>query len=266
MPQANARAFGDILVYLSAGDNAPARLDAAIALAAQHGARLIGVDVSDPGVYDTDRAPAAAALQDTFEKRVNTAGLTGVFHVATREDAVGWKTLYAHYADLVVAPTASEADARLVLRSVPEEVLLNGGVPVLMIPELWKSGPLGRRVVISWNASREATRAVHDTLPILMRAEQVTIFAFDARYPVLREETDLLIGHLKTHGVTANPFIWPDNGEIEPVDGLFSCLSEEGSDLIVAGGYGHSRWMERLMGGASQTLIRTLIVPVVMTH
>lgn len=266
MPQANVRSFRDILVYLSAGDNAPARLEAAAALAAQHGARLIGVDVTAPGVYDTDRAPVAAALAETFMAQVRTAGLTGVFHAASRDDAAGWKALYAHYADLVIAPTVAETDARLVLRGVPEDVMLTGGVPVLMIPEFWRPEPLGRRVVVSWNASREATRAVHDTLPILTRAEQVTIFAFDARHQVLKEETDLLVGHLAAHGVAARPYIWVDSGDIDPVDGLFSCLSEEGADLIVAGGYGHSRLMERLIGGATRTLARTVTVPVVMSH
>lgn len=263
---AQGRSYRDVLVFLSAGDNAPARLDAAIALAAQHGARLTGVDVNHPAVFETDRAPRAIGLEETFMQRAHAAHLQCRFHAAGRQDGAGWKSFYAHFADLVIAPPVSEADARLVLPGIPEEVLLNAGVPVLVIPDLWRPQPLGRRVVLSWNASREATRAVHDALPILLRAEHVTIFAFDWRHDVLKEETDLLLSHLAAHGVPATPYTWPANGGIGPVDALFSCLSEEGSDLIVAGGYGHSRMLERLLGGATRTLMHTLTVPVILSH
>lgn len=266
MPQANVRSFRDILVYLSAGDNAPARLSAAITMAQLHGARLIGVEANHPAVYDTDRAPTAAELSETFMRETRLAGVESMFHVASRSDMAGWKTLYAHYADICIAPSVSEADARIILRGVPEEVMLNAGVPVLVIPDLWKPQPLGQRVVVSWNASREATRAVADCLPILTRAENVTLFAFDARHEVLEEESQLMLGHLAAHGIKAEKFTWPATGDIDAVDALFSCLSEAGADLIVAGGYGHPRLMERLLGGVTQTLMRTLTVPVVMSH
>ena len=61
-------------------------------------------------------------------------------------------------------------------------------------------------------------------------------------------------------------FPWPGTGEIDPVSAMFSCLSESDADLIVAGGYGHSRLMERMLGGVSRTLARTLTVPVLMSH
>jgi nucleotide-binding universal stress UspA family protein len=266
MVSRNIRSFRDILVYLSAGDNAPARLSAAIALAQQHGARLTGVEVNHPAVYDSERAPAAAALAEVFLREARIADVPAAFHAAGHRDLAGWKALYAHYADIVVAPSAAEADARLVLRGVPEEIMLTAGVPVLVIPDLWPAQPLGRRVIVSWNASREATRAVHDALPILTRAEQVTLFAFDARHEVLEAEMTLMLDHLAAHGIAADKFSWPATGEIDAVDALFSCLSEAGADLIVAGGYGHPRLMERLLGGVTRTLMHTLTVPVVMSH
>jgi len=266
MAPKNTRSFRDILVYLSAGDNARARLKAAIALAKEHGARLTGLDVNHPAVYDTDRAPEAASLEETFMQEVALAGVAHAFHAARDVEHEGWRALYAHYADIVVSPSASEADARFVLRAVPEAVLLHGGVPVLVIPDLWQSQPVGKRIVVSWNASPQATHAVHDTLPLLTRADSVTIFAFDANQRVLREESKQMIDHLAAHGVDAHAFTWPDTGELDPVDALFSCLSEEDADLVVAGGYGHPRLMERLLGGVSRTLMRTLTVPVVMSH
>jgi nucleotide-binding universal stress UspA family protein len=266
MSKANVRSFRDILVYLSVGENSVARLGAAVELAKLHEARLVGVDVTHPSVCDTDAAPAAAGLAETFLREARAAGLECDFRVARRADATGWKALYAHYADIVVAPSAAEADARVALRGVPEDVLLHAGVPVLIIPDLWKPQPLGQSVVVAWNASREATRAVHDALPILTRADKVLIFGFDPRNDVMTEETGLLQAHLATHGIDAQPYNWRDTGEIEPEDALFSCLSEEDADLIVAGGYGHSRTMERLMGGMTRTLVKTVIVPVMLSH
>jgi len=145
-------------------------------------------------------------------------------------------------------------------------VVLQSGVPVLVIPDLWKPQPIGRRVVVSWNASREATRAVHDALPILARADSVVIFAFDTRRDVLREECDLLRDHLAAHGVRAQLYPWQDSGDLDPIEALFACLGEESSDLIVAGGYGHARALERLFGEMTRQLTRTLTVPVLMSH
>lgn len=258
--------YKDILVFLSAGDGAPARLDAAIALATAQGARLTGVDVSTAAMSESDRRERAGRLQDMFEQRTRTAGLRGVFRTARRSDEAGWKDLYAHYADLVIAPTAGEAAAHLVLPAVPEEVLLSAGVPVLLIPDLWRPEKLGRRVVVAWNASREATRALHDALPLLAGAEAVTLFAYSARQAMMREEMDLLIGHLAEHGVPARPFTWPASGDTAPIDALFSCVSEEGADLIVAGGYSRSRRLEHLFGGVSAELVNNLTVPVLMSH
>ena len=266
MAQPNIRSFRDIVVYLSVGDNARARLQAAIALAREHGARLTGVEVNHPSVYDTERAPEAASLEESFMEEMRIAGLEHAFHAARDVEKEGWRAMYAHYADLVISPSVSEADAKLVMPGIPEEVLINGGVPVLVIPDLWQRQPLGKRIVVSWNASREATHAVHDALPLLTRAESVTVFGFDSRQRVLRLEADLLVRHLAAHGIAAKPFTWPDTGEIDPVDALFSCLSEEGADMIVAGGYGHPRLMERLIGGVSRSLMRTLTIPVLMSH
>lgn len=261
-----AGSYRDILVFLSAAEGAPARLDAAISLAKQHDARLTGVDVSTAPVFDGDRRERATGLQDMFERQLQAAGLQGAFRVADGSDTAGWKALYAHFADLVIAPTAGEAAARLVLPAVPEEVMLSAGVPLLLIPDLWKPEPLGQRILVAWNASREATRALHDALPLLTRAKAVTLFAYDDHQAVMQQEMDLLTGHLAAHGVSARPFTWPASGEVSPIDALFSCLSEEGSDMIVAGGYSRSRRLEHLFGGVSETLVNSLTVPVLMSH
>jgi hypothetical protein len=129
------------------------------------------------------------------------------------------------YKDILVFLSAGDgAPARLVLPAVPEKVLLSAVVPVLLIPDLWRPEKLGRRMVVAWNASRKATRALHDALPLLAAAEAVTLFAYDARQTVMREEMDLLIGHLAEHGVSARPFICSRR-----LEHLFGGVSEDRS-------------------------------------
>jgi nucleotide-binding universal stress UspA family protein len=263
---AGAYAYKDILVMLSAGDGAHARLEAAIALARAHGARLTGLDVSAPAAFEGARAERAAGIYDDFQERLRLAGVQGTFRAADHPGRTGGKALQIHYADLVIAPTPAEAAQGLVLPEVPEDVLLASGVPMLVIPELRPAGPLGHNIVIAWNATREATRAVHDALPLLTRAASVTVFAFDRRTQMMAEEVGHLLDHLGAHGVKADKFTWPDTGEIDAVDALFSCLSEQGADMIVAGGYGHARMLEHMFGGVTATLIDNLTVPVLLSH
>ena len=77
---------------------------------------------------------------------------------------------------------------------------------------------------------------------------------------------DLLIEYLKAHGVSARPLRWPNTGELSAVDAMFASLDSEEADLIVAGAYGHSRWIEGLFGGASRDLVRQHLLPVFMSH
>lgn len=257
--------YKDILVFLDATSDTPGRLDLAIALARQHGARVLGVDVSTPAAFEGRWKEQATGLQDLFLSRLDHAHLNGEFRVADRSTG-SWKALYAHFADLVVATQRHESNAGLVLPSVPEDVLLSAGVPVLILPPDWRPKPVGRSIVLAWIPSREATRAAHDALPLLARAERVTLFEFAPPADRMDSAPHLMADHLRQHGVEAELFTWPDTGDSSPVDALFSCLDRQEADLIVAGAYGHSRLVEDLFGGVSADLIRNVSMPLLMSH
>ncbi|WP_342238561.1 universal stress protein [Inquilinus sp. OTU3971] len=257
--------YKDILVFLDATGDTPTRLDLAITLAGQHEARLLGVDVSTPAAFEGQWKDQATGLQDLFLTRLGRAGLDGEFRVADRSTG-SWKALYAHFADLVVATQRHESNAEFVLPAVPRDVLLSAGVPVLILPPDWRPQPVGRNIVLAWNASREATRAVHDALPLLARAEKVTLFEFAPPADRIESAPRLMADHLRRHGVEAELFTWPDLDDTSPVDALFSCLDRQGSDLIVAGAYGHSPLAEGLLGGVSEDLIHNVSMPLLMSH
>lgn len=255
--------YKDIIVYLDAGPYLEDRLDVAIALAQQHQARLIGVDISTEKAFEGDCRARAQCLQDTFETVMKDRGARFQYRAAVQEPA---SNLYVHAADLFVATQPHVDTAHLAFSAVPEETLIKGGVPGLILPCRWQKRPLGKRVVVAWNASREATRALHDALPILRMAELVVVFAFERHYDAKKRDMDALVTHLASHGVNARVEAWPDTGDMDPVSALFACLDSEDIDLIVAGAYGHSRWLEGLFGGVSRDLLRQETMAVLMSH
>jgi len=143
----------------------------------------------------------------------------------------------------------------LIASFVPNELLLRSGAPTLVVPDGWTYRPLGRNIVVAWNGSRESTRAVHDAMPLLEKAEKVVVFAFSSRMSSLKSSAEALIAHLHRHGVEAGLSDWTNTGDISAVEALFASLDTQDSDLVVAGGFGHSRIYEGLFGGVSLDLL-----------
>ncbi len=257
-------AYKDILVYLDPTNDAQERLRLAVAMALVHGARLIGVDASSEAAFVGSWGDRALHVGPEFETAVKEAGLVGRFVAAEAALTVGGE--YSHCVDLIIAPRP-EGEARALIRpEIPDEALLASGAPVLILPQDWKPAPVGENIVIAWNASREATRAVHDAMPLLVKAKKVTIFTFSARASALRAASDVLADHLQRHGVAAQISDWTNTGDISALEALFASLDTQDADLIVAGAFGHSRLFESLFGGVSLDLMRQPTAPILMSH
>jgi nucleotide-binding universal stress UspA family protein len=142
--------------------------------------------------------------------------------------------------------------------AVVEELTLAAGVPVPMLPPD-ASEQFGRTVMVGWNGSREATRAVHKALPFLREAERVTLLAVGE---TAADDVDAVAAMLQGHGVTIEPH------RIEASDGsagkvLFAQAVAHGADLLVMGAHGHSRLFELVFGGATRYVLREASLPVV---
>jgi nucleotide-binding universal stress UspA family protein len=246
--------YKDILVFLDASQNTDGRVQLAITLAQRYGARVVGVDVSPPSAYQGEWRGRALAISNDFEAALKISGVKGEYRVAGKTTA-RWVDFYAYYADLIIATQHDPALSDVVPSAIPDGVLLSAGVPMLILPSEWRPEPVGESVVVAWSASREAARAVHDALPILRKARQVTLFTFG-----------LMADHLRQHDITAEPYRWPDVGDMTPVSALFACLDQHGADLIVAGAYSHSRLREEWFGGASRDLLTQPTMPILMSH
>jgi nucleotide-binding universal stress UspA family protein len=280
----------DILVHLDDRRNNEMRLRLACDLARRHGAHLTGLFVIEPPSFAGFAMPGGAAgaeieawqaiqakqrearlavgrkLEATFGEALRAAGIAGEWRISDG-DTGDLVTLQARYADLVVIGQSGPDDQGRGA-AVPQSVLIGSGRPVLIVPYVGSFETLGRRVMVAWNATREAARALNDALPLLIQAEAVTVLSVNPERGIAGEgdvpAADIAL-HLARHGVKAEAA----HVVVEDVavgDALLSRAADLGSDLIVMGGYGHSRLREFALGGATRTLLEHMTVPTLLSH
>jgi nucleotide-binding universal stress UspA family protein len=279
--------YKDLLVVLDSNASARERIEIAVALAERFSAHLIGLyplpmpeaprhfGYYDPALlnpfFEEARARARDAADKTREVFEHIASLHGVSAEWREipEGADADPTVHTRYTDLAILgqldPDSDEPD---MIRPRPEQVTLASGRPILVVPYAGNFPNLGRRVVIGWNASREAARAVNDAMPLLTAAEIVTILTIDPREgPRAHGElpgADISL-HLARHGVKAE-IERTVSGDLPVGEVLLSRAADLGADLLVMGAYGHSRARELLLGGATRSLLRSMTLPVLMSH
>jgi nucleotide-binding universal stress UspA family protein len=276
-------AYKTILVHVDAGDRCLARIEIAIRLARQFDAHLIGLNALTsrelPGyvlagaggvpVVELQKRltdEQAARAEAVFGKAVSAAGLASPEWRASRLDAVDAVTLHGRYADLIVLGQPGAADDSGIESGFAERVTLEAGRPVLMVPYVGSFATVGTRILVGWNASREATRAVTDAIPFLQQAKSVEVIAInpEADGHGALPGSDIAL-YLARHGVKVEVYV---DKAVDIGDGeeMLSRAADFGADLIVMGAYGHSRFRELVMGGASRTIIDSMTVPVLLSH
>jgi len=197
--------------------------------------------------------------------------LTDVEWRAPAGPAIGAAVAHARCADLIVIgqPDAAEAGWSFAAQ-LAAAVLLETGRPMLVVPYVGAPASVGTTVLVAWDGGREATRALADAMPLLVRARQVTVACLDpgaSARGVDAAARDRLAAYLHRHGITAR--VEHDNlgeGDVAVGDWLLSRVADLGGDLIVMGGYGRPRWREQVWGGATRALLSTMTVPVLMAH
>lgn len=211
----------------------------------------------------------AALKQAAIEAWVAKSDVRFETRVLQVEEALHDRQALAHarLADLVIM-TRPSPHGDLARRTAWEIVLFGAGRPVLLVPSNWSGEALGRRMLVAWNAKREASRAVADAMPFIIGAEKVVVATVDA-VPSAEGHGERpghdLAAHLARHGARV---------EVENLDGLgrtpASRLLEAAhaidADMIVMGGYGHARAAEWLLGGVTSDLAEGADIPLLMSH
>jgi nucleotide-binding universal stress UspA family protein len=208
------------------------------------------------------RAEAVQRAEAAFRAAERRAGGKAEWRVST-DDALAALCLSARYADLVIAGQPEPDDPAG--RALAGELVLGCGRPVLFVPYAGRFADAGTRVLVAWNAGREAARAVSDALPILGRAEAVRVVAFAPGGDHGEVPGGDIALYLARHGVRASAARDAAPG-LDIGSRILSRAADAGADLIVMGAYGHSRMRELALGGATRSLLEAMTVPVLMAH
>lgn len=284
--------YKTILVHVDDSAHSAARVAAAGAIARRGNAHVIGAalsgvsrflyqaippEASDPTLalhleFLRERARDALAL---FARQMETAGVASHEVRLIDDEAGGGISLHARVADLVVIGQAEPGHGGPALMAdFPAYVVIHSGRPVLLLPFGTQQFDPGRHVLVAWDASREAARALQLALPLLARAESVTIAVFDTRSDsrtVLDATAADPAPFLARHGIRAELSIVPveqkrGHRRHDVGDALLTLAGERASDLLVMGAYGHSRFRETILGGATRSVLEGMTIPVLMAH
>jgi nucleotide-binding universal stress UspA family protein len=277
-----------ITVFLDASPSGERRARHAVALAQRWGSHVVGVHVVYAGVtlplsmdfavghkaihsvvahaqrLDADAEASAAILGEHFRSLCVRFNVDGEFRPIGRRKTAAEAILDALHSDLAVVghpqPHGLPDDMS------PESILLASGVPLLIVPNAWNGHTIGDKILIGWNGSRGARRAISDSMGFLVAATSVTVLVVDSiERPEHGEEPGADIAlNLARHGACVHVARMASNGA--PIAQII--LGEavhNGSDLLVIGAYSHARWRELLFGGTTRTLLTETLVPVLVS-
>jgi nucleotide-binding universal stress UspA family protein len=277
--------YKTILVHLNHAARTPALMGAGIQLAREHDAHIIGLYVFPayrltppvPLPFGADVvAKIRATMKDDME-RVRTAfeqvkagqSLSIEWRSITseRRDPESIVLEHARAVDLVIANQADPNWTFTDILDFPEALAIDSGRPVYVVPLVGRSVVPPKTVCVAWNGRREAARAIADALPLLKSAQSVhvvTVSESDAQPEGSLPDTEIAAA-LARHGVKV---------EISNVAAREATIGQElrtramerNADLIVMGCYGHSRFREFALGGATRDMLRYMTIPVQFSH
>ncbi len=260
-------------------------LDQAIAMATAWDAHLdvlcMGLDRTQTGFYYA--GANALILQETITRAQDEAraveahvrkileasdvrwGLdSGVAQLADMGRHVAQR---ARFSDLVILPKPYGEKRGVELEPILESAMFDGAAPVLMVPEAGQIVTAPQRILLAWNESDEALEAARTALPLLIQADIVRIVVIDppVHSPTRSDPGGLLSQYLSRHGV---------NCEIDVLsktlprvsDVLMRHAADVEADMIVMGAYGHSRFREAILGGATRNMLEHAKIPVFLAH
>lgn len=280
-------AYKTVLVHCSDKTRSVRAMQAAADVAQRFEAHLVGISVVPPAAIIAAGMPGAPDTivldQHCAAYRSDIPTLRAAFEAAARQHSAGseWREAdagsasvaevvlqHARAADLVVAAQSDPAWQGTAYFDIADRLAVESGRPVLIVPKEAAHAGLGSRVLVAWNARREAVRAVFDALPLLRQAREVKVIWVDPQHDG-GAASDVPAGDicvaLARHGVRceATEVVRPQESVGRT---LLARAAEYRSDLLVMGCYGHSRLREFVLGGASRHVLEHMTIPVLMSH
>ncbi len=241
----------------------------------------LGVDRSQTGYYyaganamilqeTINRAQTEAAEIEEYVKK--TLGQTDIrwsceSGVAQMADLGRHVSARARFSDLVVLPKPYGEGHGAELEPIVEAALFEGQAPVLIVPDSGKTIRAPKRITVGWNESAEALVSIRAALPVLTYADVVRVVVIDppTHGPNRSDPGGLLSQFLARHGVRVEIDVLSKTLP-RVSDVLMRHAGDTESDLVVMGAYGHSRFREAILGGATRNMLETATIPVLMAH
>jgi nucleotide-binding universal stress UspA family protein len=259
-------------------------VNAAVSLAVTRAAHLdavsIGFETTNVDLAPDGGAALAAVIEIEQERALARANAAlAAFETEARNAGIsyGLQPLIGIPAETAAAVSALARlyDLTIVLQpepsrdtfdnTIPQEILFQSGGPVLLIPYTHKGPFEPKHVGIAWDGSRLAARAIRDAAPFLARAHAITIITVNAAEIPAEIPGATLVAHLARRGLAARiESMSADRRDIQPT--ILSIAADTGLDLIVMGGYGHSRLQELILGGVTRGMLQSMTVPTLMSH
>jgi nucleotide-binding universal stress UspA family protein len=276
--------YRSILVHLDRSENGRTRVEFAIRLAEEMGCHLVGLAPTGSVMLPGTTGPVAKLAQyaemawealgheadaaaSKFREECRAAGLKSFEAVRDVADKAASLVRHIHCSDLgILTQPTPNAGRHGEEHLLVEEVMLRSARPTLILPNAGRcSAP--KRALVAWDDGREASRAVSDALALLRRTDHVEVVSWKQGAEdesSMTSRLEALRHWLMWQGVTASTRVEVAGSNLGTA--ILSLASHLHTDLIVMGGYGHSRWSERVLGGATRSILDNAEVPVLMSH
>jgi len=271
-----------ILVHLANDDQHKVRLDVALRLAKQHGAHIIALFLAHPAhmpAVAAGRSFSMSFLQEAIETNKKTAEALrqefdvaceaeGVTHdwLVEEHDTIEEMTRHAHCADLVIV---SQSEKRFLedhlSYTVPETLTMATGVPTLILPKAFEAqAALGKNILLAWRSTREAVRAVRNSIPILRQAEKVTVLSVCKKEDIDTHPEEIA-AYLKRHNIDCYGVL-DERSDRDPGHIIMEYCEQNQIDTIVMGAYSQSKARELLFGGVTRYVFGHSTIPLLTAH
>lgn len=275
--------FADIMIIVLSADADEPVLAAAEALSTPHhnvhvSATLVSVSPQSAYGFDTvgagasagmwierpdrDRRDGEVELKRRLERFPRPVPIERVEYLAGMGAELAG--VQSRRASLTMMLRPADAPNQPMRSAMFENILFESGRPVLVVPPGWRKKALGGTILVAWDGSRAATRALADAQPLLARAGNIFVVTVDQKSTGGVTGSDIA-AHLRRLGIRCQQRDVPRTDK-PPEDALLEECVAVGADLIVMGGYRHSRLQEKLFGGVTQRLLLTSPVPLLISR
>ncbi|MBQ5946099.1 universal stress protein [Massilia sp. ST3] len=277
--------YKTIIVHVDGSPRQDSRLRAAVLLANRHGAHLVGsaatgVSMANYAILNgsmampiaendyQDLRDAVAAQLHPFEEQAAQLGAASVETRVLEDNTRYALLLQSRYADLVVLSQDDPPESHTAaVRHLPEFLALHGPRPVLVVPTSYRNEAIPGTAVVGWDGSVQAIRAIQAALPLLREAPLVRLVLVnpDELAELHGEEpgADMAL-YLARHGVQVEVVV--ERTRDTAGDALVALAHDTRAGLMVAGIYGHSRYREWALGGATRALLHRAPAPLLCAH